>query len=64
MSQFLKMVSSDNFINTSNIDKSPSNTSIQNQQINSSISFKHIGIKEVEQVSAHKPVVIANTLFA
>jgi hypothetical protein len=62
MSQFLKMVSSNNFINTTNIEKP--NKDIQNQQINSIAPFKQASMREVGHSSMHKPLVIANTLFA
>lgn len=62
MSQFLKMVSSNNFINTTNIEKPTKN--IQNQQINQSVTFKQFAMKEVEHSSSNKAIIIANTLFA
>ena len=62
MSQFLKMISSNEFIHTTNIEV-PSKD-IQNQQLNSISSFKQIDMKEVGIVNSNQPFVIANTVFA
>lgn len=62
MSQFLKMISSNDFINTTNIDTSSKN--IQNQQLNLISSFKQIDMKEVGNQNYEKTFTIANTVFA
>lgn len=62
MSQFLKLVSSNDFINITNIEKPFKN--IQNQQITSDSRFKQIAMKEVENISSNQQVIIANTIFA
>jgi hypothetical protein len=62
MSQFLKMISSNDFIHTTNIEV-PSKD-IQNQQLNSISSFKQIDMKEVGIAHSNQPFVIANTVFA
>jgi hypothetical protein len=62
MSQFLKMISSNDFIHTTNIETSSKN--IQNQQLNMISSFKQIDMKEVENIKNRQTLVIANTVFA
>lgn len=62
MSQFLKMISSNDFIHTTNIEV-PSKD-IQNQQLNSISSFKQIDMKEVGSINNKQTLVIANTVFA
>ncbi len=62
MSQFLKMVSSNDFINTTNIEKPIRN--IQNQQLNLNTSFTQVDMKEIAEVTQQYSFVIANTVFS
>jgi hypothetical protein len=62
MSQFLKMISSNDFIQTTNIETSSKN--IQNQQLNMISSFKQVDMKEVDNIRNRQPLIIANSVFA
>lgn len=62
MSQFLKMISSNDFIHTTNIEVPAKN--IQNQQLNQISSFKQMDMKEVGSSNSYQPFVIANTVFS
>jgi len=62
MSQFLKMVSSNNFISTTNIEEPTKH--IQNQQLNLNTSFKQVDMKEVGEFNQQHSFIIANTVFA
>ena len=65
MSKFLKIVSSQNFISTTEKDeiKQIHNSKIQNDQMDTISEFKQLDIKEFIAQSSQPQIVIANMLF-
>lgn len=63
MSNFLKMVNSNNFINTIENEKPSATYNIQNQQIGSAVLFKQMELREMSESTNCRNINIANMLF-